>query len=137
MARHHGQLHSGKPQSYCGSIRLADESFTYERNRWYTGSFGCGTCPQHGGRTAPSTPHPGDYGVGSILFELGGDAAYDFAFLIAMSRAEYAVVDKPGIGETLAQLFFQNRKNLIAAKYNPTIARWFCPAKYPAVSQQD
>src|SRR5690242_8430095 len=70
MARNHGQLHTGKPQSYCGSIGLPDESFTYERNRWYAGGFGGCAGPQHGGRAAPSTSHAGDDGVGLILFEL-------------------------------------------------------------------
>src|SRR5262249_45236515 len=105
MAWHDGQLHSRKPQAYRSSVGLTDEAFTHERDRWYSGVFGCRTRPQHGGRTAPSTSHSGDHGVGPVLLELGRNTANDFVFLIAVSRAKHVVVNEFGIRKAPSKLF--------------------------------
>jgi hypothetical protein len=79
-------LHAGMPRHQCDrQIRHAEpdrrrrrqteETFTHEGRRRHTGCLACCTGPQHGGRAATSTTHPGNDGVDLQFLELARQGA--------------------------------------------------------------
>ena len=89
----HAEGKTVESRATTSSRRLAFEAFADQRHRRHPGGFRDNRRPHHGGRTTPSTSHPGDDGVDTAVAQPVGKRGNYLGLITPVRVAEFVVPD--------------------------------------------